>query len=1054
MAPRFVHLHTHSCYSFLEGLIDPLHLARKAAEWEMPAIALSDHASLTGAIPFYQACLEAGVKPILGLELDCTAPAGLASGISGRVAPRGPLVLLALNLAGWRSLCRLSSQASGDSSARLPFEALASESEDLICLTGGRASLLDRLVHDGQDELASAWLDTLKSVFPGNLYIELQKGMQVGDPNWALQLASLAQKTSLPVVASGDVYYQEAGEAHLQRLVTAIRLNCPFRDLNPDSLPPGGATLAALDEMVLRFSQFPRALEATLEIAARCSVELPLGTPHFPEIELAPTETSWDVLHRKAYDGAVQRYGQVNAALRQRLDRELEVIRQCGYSSLFLIMAEIIDFARRKGIPFSSRGSAASSLVAYCLGITLPDPIRLNLYFERFLNPARAALPDIDTDLCSRRRDEVIQFVYERFGPSRVGMVGTINRFRRRSALREVAKAYGLPGSRISDLVERLPYRERGGFHGHVETESPFQPLLTQYPQAPYPEIFANAARLIGLPRHLSIHAGGMVIAPGELTEFVPTMLASKGVIVTQFDLESIEALGLVKIDLLGIRGLSVLGDVSKTLAAGGPKVVDVALAPAGRSVSASQILDGLPLVDEATAETLRTAKTIGCFQIESPGMQATLKEIQAQSVDDLMAALALYRPGPLTGGLKEAFVRRHRGEEAASQLHPALEPLLADTYGVILYQEQVLRIAHELAGLGLGDADLLRRAMSHFDPGEQMRTLKEKFIHGAQEHSDVPPTVGERIWDLMAAFAGYGFPKAHAASYALVAWRAAWCKTHAPAVFMAAVLANWGGYYPQRVYLSEAKRMGLEVRPPDVNYARREFSARFLNGQPVLFMGLDQVRDLTRRSQNQILRQQPFSSLDDFLARVDPRPVEAENLAMAGALNSFGTIPQALRRIQHGGWRGGQLSLFGFSDEPDSEAAEEWDLVQRMRAQEVVLGVSVDGHPLDLFASQAQEAGAVSTVEAAALPGRGVRVLGLRRGGRVGYSAQGQPLFQMLLEDQEGILEVRMSSAQRRRLRSGSRAVTPILVEGSVHQDESSEDPYLVAEKVWLLGS
>jgi DNA polymerase III subunit alpha len=1054
MAAQYVHLHTHSHYSFLEGLIDPALLARRAADWGMPAIALSDHASLTGVIPFYQACLEAGVKPILGLELECRAPADLEQEVPRGIDPHRSLVLLAMNLAGWSSLCRLSSTVLGDGATWLPFEALAGESQNLICLSGGRAGLLDHLLHAGREDLAEAWLETLNSCFQGSLYIELQKGNQIKDHYWALHLASLAGKLNLPVVATGDVFYQDPGDDQLQRVVTAIRLNSHVRDLSPETYAPGGAYLAGPDEMSLRFSQFPQALEATLEIATRCSVELPLGKPHYPEIELTSTETSWEILRQRAYHGARQHYGPISESLQQRLEHELDIIHQSGYSSLFLMMAEIIDFARREGIPFSSRGSAASSLVAYCLGITIPDPVRLNLYFERFLNPARATPPDIDTDLCSRRRDEVIQFVYRRFGPSRVGMVGTINRFRRRSALREVAKAYGLSNNQLEDLVKRLPYRGWGFYRQGGENESPYQSLMERYSQAPYPEIFEFATQLIGVPRHLSVHAGGMVIAPGELTDFVPTMLATKGVTVTQFDLESIEALGMIKIDLLGIRGLSVLGDVSKSLSAGDPKAVNVNVFPAGRRLSASEILESLPLEDDATSDSLRNAKTIGCFQIESPGMRATLKEIQAQSVDDLMVALALYRPGPLTGGLKEAFVRRHRGEEAVSQMHPALEPLLADTYGVILYQEQVLRIAHELAGLGLADADLLRRAMSHFDPGEQMRTLKEKFILGAQTRSGVPPMIGDRIWDLMAAFAGYGFPKAHAASYALVAWRAAWCKTHAPAVFMAAVLANWGGYYPQRVYLSEAQRMGLSVRPPDVNYARREFSVRFMDDQPVLFMGLDQVRDLTRRTQTRIMHQQPFRGLEDFLARVDPRPLEVENLAKAGALRGFGPIPSLLRRIQPGGWRGGQLSLFTLQDEADQEHLEDWDLGQRMRAQEQVLGVSVDGHPLDLFASQAQEASAVTTVEAAGMTGKRLRILGLRQGGRVGNTVQGQPLFQITLEDKEGILEVRVTGEQRRRLRSNFGRADIILVEGTVHLDETSEDAYLLAEKLWLLGS
>ena len=366
------------------------------------------------------------------------------------------------------------------------------------------------------------------------------------------------------------------------------------------------------------------------------------------------------------------------------------------------------------GIPIASRGSASSSLVAHCLGVTTPDPIALNLYFERFLNPARPTPPDIDTDLCSRRRDEVIRFVYRRFGAERVAMVCTINRFRRRSALREVAKAYGLPPGEIGSMAESLPYRWYGPPGRRSADDHPYAELAARYNTPRHQRIFQDAEALIGLPRHLSIHPGGIVIAPGPITDLAPTQMATKGVVITQFDLDSIERLGLVKLDLLGIRGLTVMGDVAEVIHPSEDEA-------SGRS-SALEVLEGIPDEDPATSEMVELGRTIGCFQIESPGMRATLKEIHARDTNDILVALALYRPGPLTGGLKDAFVARYRGLEPAVYLHPALEPLLRDTFGVILYQEQVLRIAHELAGLSLAEADLLRRAMSHFDPGKQMQ--------------------------------------------------------------------------------------------------------------------------------------------------------------------------------------------------------------------------------------------------------------------------------------------------------------------------------------------
>jgi DNA polymerase-3 subunit alpha len=704
---------------------------------------------------------------------------------------------------------------------------------------------------------------------------------------------------------------------------------------------------------------------------------------------------------------------------------------------------EILNFARREGIPFSSRGSAGSSLVAHCLGITSPDPMRLNLYFERFLNPARATPPDIDTDLCSRRRDEVIHFVYQRFGEDRVATVCTINRFRSRSALREVAKAYGLPAEEVSRLADSLPYRWFGPGRRGGGREDPFAELKEHYRSATHQSIFADAAALIGLPHHLSVHPGGVVISPGPMTDLAPTQLANKGVLITQFDLDSIERLGLVKIDLLGIRGLTVLGDVVEIIAKEQPPSTH----HPGISIL-TDILENIPTEDEAVSQVISQGRTIGCFQIESPGMRATLKEVKARSVDDIMVALSLYRPGPLTGGLKDAFVRRHLGKEPTEHLHPALGTLLGDTYGVILYQEQVLRIAHELGGFSLADADLLRRAMSHFDPGKQMQTLKEKFVEGAWERSQVPEEIAERIWELMAAFAGYGFPKAHAASYAQVSWRSAWCKTHYPAFFMAAVLANWGGYYSQRVYMNEARRLGLKLRPPEVNHARREFSVKVLDGEPVLFMGLDQVRELTQRTQAAILRQRPFNSFSDFLVKVDPRPVEAENLVKAGSFEGFGSIPGLLHQLEHGSRQAGQLMLFSM----DENVEEDWSMEQKIAAQEEILGMGVNAHPLELVVAEIEAAGAITTVEAASRLEQSVRVAGMRQIWRRSLTTRGDFIYFMSLEDLEGMLDVVITSEVYRRSRSALATAGPYVVEGKVELDSQRGEPFIRAAKIWAL--
>jgi DNA polymerase-3 subunit alpha len=512
----------------------------------------------------------------------------------------------------------------------------------------------------------------------------------------------------------------------------------------------------------------------------------------------------------------------------------------------------------------------------------------------------------------------------------------------------------------------------------------------------------------------------------------------SKGVTITQFNLEAVEALGLVKIDLLGIRGLTVLGDVAEFVAQSAP----------GRHSSLLSVLDSTPSADAETTRRVETGQTIGCFQIESPGMRATLREIHARSEDDIMAALALYRPGPLTGGLKDAFVRRFKGEEPVSHLHPALAPLLEETFGVILYQEQVLRIANELAGFSLAEADLLRRAMSHFDPGKRMQELERKFVHEAQAKSGVPVDIGEQVWEMMAAFAGYGFPKAHAASYARVAWRSAWCKTHFPAEFMAAVLANWGGYYSQGVYLSEARRMGLVVRPPHINHSARNFAVQELDRQRILFMGLDQVKELSGRTIGRILRLRPFTSLEDFLARVDPRPQEAENLARVGAMEGMGTIPAILGRLQGGGWRQGQMSLFEWGD----SGGADWTLDQRMAAQHELLGIGLEAHPLELVADLVAQAGAITTLEAAERIAQRVTVAGVRQSSHRTRTARGETIVFMTLEDLSGILDVILLPTVYRQARYALSSGGPLLVYGSMEMDSTRGEPLLRAEKVAVL--
>ncbi len=556
------HLHLHSNFSLLEGLASPHELAQAAAMLEIPALALTDHGRLTGAVEFTLSCRDLGIQPILGIELDVVFPPQPAA-----PPQAGSLVLLAQDLRGWSSLCRLASAAQSDPSGTLPvsIDLLARHNRGLICLTGGSRGPLDPLALQSDPRLLFQTLDRLRQIFPDRLYVQLQL-QSAAYASQVDKLASIAREAGLPVVAAQSIYTLSPEQASLHRTLTAIRLNRPISDLGDDAAGPSASHLISPEELARQYAPYPQSLASIAEIASRCRFEPPLGVPQFPAVDLPPGITLQEMLRRKAEQGAARLYG-ADPSIQRRLDHELGVIHECGYEALFLVMQEIVEFAHDSGIPIASRGSASSSLVAHCLGITSPDPVRLNLYFERFLNPARATLPDIDTDLCSRRRDEVIQFVYRRFGEDRVAMVCTVNRFRRRSALRETAKAFGLPPAQVSELAESLPDRWYGPPDRFRSPEQPFAELAARLNDPLHQAIFSHASDLIGLPRHLSIHPGGVVIAPGPIADLVPTQLAAKGIVITQFDLDSIEKIGLVKIDLLGIRGLTVLGDVAQAIA-------------------------------------------------------------------------------------------------------------------------------------------------------------------------------------------------------------------------------------------------------------------------------------------------------------------------------------------------------------------------------------------------------------------------------------------------------------------------------------------------------
>jgi DNA polymerase III subunit alpha len=1024
-SPKAVpYLRIHSYYSFLKSLLSPEELVQLSSNKGVKTLGLTDHRYLTGAIEFYETCLDEDIHPIIGLEVDLTFE-----------GYQGLLILLAKDRQGWSNLCRLSTKMLVNEIV-LEMKDIKTHRDGLICLSGDPRGILRQLILNSPPSqgLPQRFLNHLKESFQEDYFVEVQRFAN-GPLKNEHQLLDLIQTHGILPIATQNIFYSKPSDQATYRTLTAIQHNKPIQSLTKDQLPPGSAHFPEPLDFQYRFQDLPQAIDNLKLIKDRCQLQLPIGQTHFPSFQTPRGKSQSNLLKSKAYQGAKGKYKTLTPEITDRLDYELKVISNMGYEPIFLIVEEVLNHARKLGIPTSSRGSAASSLVAHCLNITSPDPIALNLYFERFLNPARKKPPDIDTDIASHRRDEVIQFVFDKYGEDRVAMVGTINRYRPKSALGDAAKSHGLSPDTIRQLTKKVT--SSYAFRQGNDADNPFNALM-QNPSIPViKDIIKDARAILDIPRHLSVHPGGIIIAPFPITDLVPLVHSSSlGINHAQFDLEGIEKLGLVKIDLLGIRGLSVLGEVADRIHSWRIREFNSGL----------EVLESIPEDDQATSKTVCEARTIGCFQIESPGMRATLQEINAKNKEDIMAALALYRPGPLRGGLRDAFVRRFRGEEPVTHIHESLSKLLEDTFGVILYQEQVLRIAHELGGLTLAQADILRRAMSHFDPGGVMETLRKNFIRGAYQNRNVSPETANRIWEMMAAFAGYGFPKAHAASYAQLAWNSAWCKTHHPAEFMSAVLGIGGGYYSQRVYLMETRRLGLEINPPHINHSNHLFRVTYPKGQPMLYMGLNQVKDLTQHTIATIIKERPFHSLEDFIIRVDPQKKEAQHLIMCGAMEGLTTIPQGLNRVVHK-QPPGQLGLFS-----QKHNEEDWSIEQQIRAQQEILGVSLVMSPLEQFADQIQSRGAISTLEAQNKIGEKVRIAGMRQTWHRFRTQSNKIMCYLNLEDLEGSLQVVIHPRVYRRHSKTLHEPGPFLVEGIMEADAEGHRIRLIAQRIDLL--
>ncbi len=973
MVGKFTHLEVHSHYTLLGGTASVGSLAARAAADGLSHLALTDTNVLYGAVAFARACREARVGPILGMAVTMAAPGPAREG-----EPLGRLVLLASGPAGYRSLCRLSSrlQASPDREALaargLAWEDLQAQRDGLICLSGGRMGWLERYLRAGDGPAAHLYAGRLAGIFGEQAYLSLEIHGPA-DLATARQVVALGRRLGLPAVAVQPVYCLAPGETGRLRLLAAIDRNCHLEAVPPEALPAGGDREADLHwlspaQVAERFPGLNDALAASGEIAARCRPALPDGRPIWPALALPAGQTPDEALAGEAGRGLAARYGpQPPAGANERLNRELAAIGAHGYAPLFVIVADIVRFARQTGVPVSTRGSVANSLVAYCLGITAVDPLLHDLLFERFLNPARADVPDIDLDFCSRRRDEVLEYVRQAYGAEHVALVGTVSTMRPRSAVWETGKAYGLDEAQIKRLVARLPR----DWHPDPRRRDrrTVDDLLAELDDPRLREVVSAAYAVVGQPHHLSVHPGGVVITPGPLTDVVPVQWAPKGFLITQFDHKDVEALGLPKMDLLGISALTVLADAAE--------LVREHQAPGFR-------LEDIPPDDPSTGELLARGETIGVFQCESEGAQRTLRKLRAHNVHDLAIANAFFKPGPATGGMAATFVRRYRGAEPVTYLHPSLAPILGPTYGVLIFQEQILRVARDVAGFDWAQADHLRRGASKFGAAE-MEAMREQFVQGCRRPVPQGPAFtldqATRLWEQVVAFAGYGFNQGHATAYADVSYRSAYLKAHWPAEFLCARLMGWGGFHHQAIYIAEAQRLGIAVRPPHVNYSRALFT---LTEPATLWMGLGQVRGLRHASAEAIIARRadgPYDGPRDLLARVPLQPKEIVHLIKSGALDGLGASRAALLAEAQGVRHAGSALQMAFPFErtvPAPESPEQclaWELE--------LLGQPLSVHPLDPLRDRLP--GHLPLGRLPDLPGRPVLVAGARLPGWTG---------------------------------------------------------------------
>jgi DNA polymerase-3 subunit alpha len=979
---QFVHLHNHTAYSLLDGACRPGELVARAAQLDMPAIALTDHGVLYAGFEFYKEAQAQGIKPILGCEVY-VAPQSRHQK-AGRQDEGGyHLVLLAENYQGYQNLLKLISAAHTEGfyyKPRVDKELLAQHREGLIALTACLAGEVPRQIQVHPSAGARA-LETYLDIFgPHHLYLELQDHGLPEQREINAVLIHLGEKYNLPVVATNDVHYLRREDALAHDVLLCLQTGKTIGEENRMRFPTPEFYLKSASEMYQLFGQHPAALAHTLEIAERCNLTIPRGKIHLPTFPTPSGQSPEELLREGAYAGARRIYRSLNEAITQRLEHELNVINSMGYASYFLIVADFVAFARERQILVGpGRGSAASSLTAYCLGITQIDPLEYGLIFERFLNPDRVSLPDIDIDFADDRRGEIIDYVVEKYGRDQVAQIITFGTMAARAVIRDVGRVLELPYQQVDALAKQIP------------NEPGIKLSSLPPPETQWEELWQIALALEGLPRHVSVHAAGVVIADGPLDCYVPLQLANDGGYLTQYPMEDLEELGLVKMDFLGLRTLTVIAKARELVE---------------RNHGVALDLQSLSLTDGRVYDLLCSGATAGVFQMESRLFRSLLQDIKPRCFNDLIAILALGRPGPMHR--VQDYIARKAGRSPINYLHPSLESILEPTYGVMIYQEQVMAIAMEIAGYTPAQADLLRRAMGKKDR-EIMEGERERFIQGAQARG-LSPQVAQAIFEDIEEFAGYGFNKAHSAAYARIAYTTAYLKAHYPLEFMAALLNSWL-HMPDKVgeYIGDCRQMGIEVLPPDINESGVDFQV--VGGR--LRFGLGAVKNVGPHMIEEIIdvRQEgPFTSLYDLCHRTSGRRLNrkaVESLIRGGAFDGLHpNRAQALAILDLAWERGerchGQTGLFDLPPPPPDVPG--FTPQELLAMEKEALGLYISGHPLDGLADLRRRLQGDTWEQLAEQPeGSAVLLLGLLTAGRRVRTKRGDQMYFGQLEDGTG---------------------------------------------------